>query len=49
MGQSCCAIPQSVLDTVSGYVKAVTRGAGSGLVWPALLRKIDRIDRSYRD
>ncbi|HEY5807426.1 MAG TPA: class II aldolase/adducin family protein [Povalibacter sp.] len=48
-GAELLAIPQSVLDTVSGYVKAVTRGAGSGLVWPALLRKIDRIDRSYCD
>ena len=29
--------------------KQVTRGAGGGLAWPALLRKLDRIDRSYRD
>ena len=29
--------------------KQVTRGAGGALAWPALLRKLDLIDRSYRD
>jgi ribulose-5-phosphate 4-epimerase/fuculose-1-phosphate aldolase len=42
-------IPQEVLDTVPEYSKAVMKGAGSGLVWPALLRRIDRIDTSYRN
>ena len=42
-------IPQSVLDTVPEYLKLVTRGAGTGLVWPALLRKMDRVDPSYRE
>jgi len=28
--------------------KLVTRGAGSALVWPALLRKLDRIDPAFR-
>jgi len=27
----------------------VTKGLGAGLVWPGLLRKLDRIDPSYRD
>ncbi|MGH8179338.1 MAG: class II aldolase/adducin family protein [Steroidobacter sp.] len=46
-GAELVQIPQSVLDTVPGYVKAVTRGAGSALTWPALLRKMDRVDPSY--
>jgi ribulose-5-phosphate 4-epimerase/fuculose-1-phosphate aldolase len=29
--------------------KQATRNAGGGLAWPGLLRKLDRIDRSYRD
>jgi len=29
--------------------KQVTRQAGGTLAWPGLLRKLDRIDRSYRD
>jgi hypothetical protein len=27
----------------------VTRGAGAALVWPALLRKMDRVDPGFRD
>jgi ribulose-5-phosphate 4-epimerase/fuculose-1-phosphate aldolase len=29
--------------------KQVTRSMGSSLAWPGLLRKLDRVDRSYRD
>jgi ribulose-5-phosphate 4-epimerase/fuculose-1-phosphate aldolase len=29
--------------------KQVTRQAGGALAWPGLLRKLDRVDRSYRD
>jgi ribulose-5-phosphate 4-epimerase/fuculose-1-phosphate aldolase len=48
-GAELVQIPQSVLDTVSGYMKAVTRGAGSALAWPALLRRMDRLDPSFRE
>jgi ribulose-5-phosphate 4-epimerase/fuculose-1-phosphate aldolase len=47
-GAELTTIPQEVLDTVPEYAKAVMKGAGSGLVWPALLRRIDRLDPSYR-
>jgi ribulose-5-phosphate 4-epimerase/fuculose-1-phosphate aldolase len=47
-GAELVRIPQSVLDTVPGYLKAVMRGEGSGLAWPALLRRLDRVDGSYR-
>lgn len=42
-------IPQAVLDTVPEYLRLVTRGAGAGIVWPALLRKMDRLDARYRE
>jgi ribulose-5-phosphate 4-epimerase/fuculose-1-phosphate aldolase len=42
-------IPQAVLDTVPEYLRLVTRGAGAGIVWPALLRKMDRLDAGYRE
>jgi hypothetical protein len=29
-------------------VKQVTRGAGGGIAWPGLLRKLDRLDPGYR-
>jgi ribulose-5-phosphate 4-epimerase/fuculose-1-phosphate aldolase len=47
-GVELLEIPQSVLDTVPEYTKAVMRGAGSALTWPALLRKMDKVDPSYR-
>ncbi|MBL8271423.1 class II aldolase/adducin family protein [Steroidobacter sp.] len=48
-GTQLLTIPQAVLDTVPEYMKQVLRGAGTGLVWPALLRKMDRLDPSYRE
>ncbi|WP_331607967.1 class II aldolase/adducin family protein [Povalibacter sp.] len=47
-GAELLHIPQPVLDTVPEYSKAVLRGAGSSLTWPALLRKMDKIDPGYR-
>jgi ribulose-5-phosphate 4-epimerase/fuculose-1-phosphate aldolase len=48
-GAQLIDIPQKVLDTVPEFSRMVTRGAGSALVWPALLRKMDRLDTSYRN
>jgi ribulose-5-phosphate 4-epimerase/fuculose-1-phosphate aldolase len=48
-GAELISIPQAVLDTVPEYSRMVMRGSGSNLVWPALLRKMDRLDSSYRD
>jgi ribulose-5-phosphate 4-epimerase/fuculose-1-phosphate aldolase len=48
-GAELIEIPQSVLDTVPEYSRMVLRGSGSNLVWPALLRKMDRLDSGYRD
>ncbi len=47
--QQLINIPQTVLDTVPEYMRQVTRGAGTGIVWPALLRKMDRLDPGYRE
>jgi ribulose-5-phosphate 4-epimerase/fuculose-1-phosphate aldolase len=38
-----------ILAGVKANVDAVTRGMGSALSWPALRRKLDRLDRSYAD
>ncbi len=37
-----------ILDGMAEVSRAVTVGQGAGLVWPALLRKLDRIDPGYR-
>ena len=48
-GAELIEIPQTVLDTVPEFSRMVTKGAGSALVWPALLRKMDRLDPSFRN
>jgi ribulose-5-phosphate 4-epimerase/fuculose-1-phosphate aldolase len=42
-------IDPQILATSAEPQRAVTRGAGGNLAWPALLRKLDRIDPSYAD
>jgi ribulose-5-phosphate 4-epimerase/fuculose-1-phosphate aldolase len=41
-------IPQPILDGAPRAIAAVTLGAGGNLVWPALLRKLDASDQTYR-
>ncbi len=48
-GRELVGIPDPVLGLVESQVKAVTVGQGAALTWPGLLRKLDRIDPSYRD
>jgi ribulose-5-phosphate 4-epimerase/fuculose-1-phosphate aldolase len=48
-GAELVNVPDPILRLVELQVKAVTVGQGAGLTWPGLLRKLDRIDSSYRD
>ena len=41
-------VPPEILTGVASAMKAVTVGQGANLVWPALLRKLDRLDASYK-
>jgi len=47
-GGELISIDPKVLAGSAMMAKAVTRGAGGGLAWPGLLRKLDRIDPSFR-
>jgi ribulose-5-phosphate 4-epimerase/fuculose-1-phosphate aldolase len=48
-GGELIPIPKPVLDGVQTAVNKVTRGSSPGaLAWPALLRKLDRLDPSFR-
>ena len=40
-------IGEPIVDGAQVQWEKVTRGAGGGLAWPALLRKLDRADPSY--
>jgi len=48
-GGELIRIPQPILDGAQAQAKAVTKGMGGNLAWPGLLRKLDRIDSSFRD
>jgi len=48
-GGELSMIPEPIIDRVASQLSAVTVGQGASLTWPGLLRKLDRIDRSYRD
>lgn len=48
-GSELISIPQPILDGAKQQAKLVTKGLGGGLAWPGLLRKLDKIDMSFRD
>jgi len=48
-GAELLPVTDAVMATVPGYLRGVTRGQGSALAWPALLRKMERLDPSFRD
>ena len=41
-------VPGSIIATAGEQAKAVTRGGGASLIWPGLLRRLDRTDSSWR-
>jgi ribulose-5-phosphate 4-epimerase/fuculose-1-phosphate aldolase len=42
-------VADPIIDLTAKQLSAVTVGQGAELTWPGLLRKLDRIDTSYRD
>jgi len=48
-GGELVRIPERIVRLVESQVKAVTVGQGAALTWPGLLRKLDRIDPSYKE
>jgi ribulose-5-phosphate 4-epimerase/fuculose-1-phosphate aldolase len=47
-GADLVRVPQPIIDGIMAQAAQVTRGLGGALAWPGLLRKLDRIDPSYR-
>jgi ribulose-5-phosphate 4-epimerase/fuculose-1-phosphate aldolase len=47
-GAELLDIPAPVLAGISAQREAVMKGMGGQLAWPALLRKLDRLDPSYK-
>jgi ribulose-5-phosphate 4-epimerase/fuculose-1-phosphate aldolase len=48
-GAELIQVNAAIVDGIKAQVEAVTRGMGGELAWPALLRKLDRRDSSYRE
>jgi ribulose-5-phosphate 4-epimerase/fuculose-1-phosphate aldolase len=48
-GGELLSIPRPILEGITEQAKAATKGLGGLLVWPGLLRKLDRLDSSFRD
>jgi len=48
-GGELVAIAKPILDGIRAASKAVTRQAGGMIAWPGILRKLDRIDPSWRE
>jgi ribulose-5-phosphate 4-epimerase/fuculose-1-phosphate aldolase len=42
-------IAQPIVEGIRKSAKEVLRGSGGSLVWPGLLRKLDRVDPGWRD
>ncbi len=48
-GGELIQVPQPVVDGIQQQAEEATKGLGGQLVWPGLLRKLDRQDSSFRD
>ncbi len=48
-GQALVEVDPHILQGMGPVMKAATAGQGSMLVWPALLRKLDRMDPGYKE
>ncbi len=48
-GGELIRIPAAIVDDAVNQSRQVTQGKGAGLAWPGLLRRLDRLDPSYKD
>ena len=48
-GSELHPVSDPIIDLTAKQLSAVTVGQGARLAWPGLLRKLDRLDQTYRD
>ena len=48
-GDDLIQVPAPIVAGIQAQAEQVTKGLGGSLVWPGLLRKLDRRDPSFRD
>jgi ribulose-5-phosphate 4-epimerase/fuculose-1-phosphate aldolase len=47
-GGELVRVDAKIMEGLAQVLKTVTSGLGAGIAWPALMRKLDRIDPSYK-
>jgi ribulose-5-phosphate 4-epimerase/fuculose-1-phosphate aldolase len=48
-GAELITVPAPIVEGIVAQVAVVTGSSGSDIIWPGLLRKLDRIDPSFRE
>ncbi len=48
-GGELTRVPQPIIDGVAEGVRIQSGGMGGAFVWPSLIRKLDRLDASYKE
>jgi len=48
-GSNLIHVPQPIVEGMQAQAEQVLQGLGGALVWPGMLRKLDRTDGSFRD
>ncbi len=48
-GAELTLVNPAIVSGIKAQIEKVLQGMGGDLAWPALLRKLDRRDSSYRD
>ncbi len=48
-GSELVQVPKPIVEGIQAQAEQATKGLGGSLAWPGLLRKLDRIDASFRD
>ncbi|MGH7293726.1 MAG: class II aldolase/adducin family protein [Polyangiaceae bacterium] len=48
-GADLVPIDPGIIASAKSQMKQVTRGAGGGIAWPGLLRRLDRLDPTYKE
>ena len=47
-GGDLVPVPQAIVDGAAEAMRVQTGGMGGAFVWPALIRKLERVDAGYR-
>ena len=47
-GGALVHVNANIMETMPAVINVVSKGQGASIAWPALLRKLERLDASYK-